>query len=171
MPLEPSANLPLSRYDYAVQRLHELVTTLPSTIVFDVGAGDGRLSGIESFGFDWHGFDLKSRGNVNRWDLSDPCPIQTREGCWCRSVARRYRTLRQPGIGASEHCGGHGAGGRLILTTPNARWSASRPHFLFRGTLSGFTDWISTKITTRSRYGLMSSRNCSVMPAFKSKNM
>ena len=38
MPLEPSANLALSRYDYAVRRLHELVTTLPSTIVFDVGA-------------------------------------------------------------------------------------------------------------------------------------
>lgn len=137
MSLNPSANLPFSRYDYAMQRLRELA--LPSKIVFDVGAGDGRLSGIESFGFDWNGFDLKSSGNVQRWDLSEPCPVQAEKAAGAVLLLDVIEHCVNPGLALQNIAAATAPGGRLILTTPNARWSASRPHFLLRGTLSGFT--------------------------------
>ena len=47
--------------------------------------------------------------------------------------------LVNPGLALRHISDAMEQAGVLILTMPNPRWSGSRMHYLFRGTLSGFT--------------------------------
>src|ERR1700681_3255422 len=101
---------------------------MPGTTVFDVGAGDGRMKRVEALGYTWRGFDLApGLPEITQWDLATACPVPD----------------ANPGavilLDVIEHCLNPGlalrnisnilpAGGHLILTTPNPRWSWGRTH-------------------------------------------
>jgi len=134
----PPQNLCLARYEFALDRLRALKAVLPSNIVFDLGPGDARMRKIEDEGFLWHGFDLTAWRDIVRWDLTDPCPNN--------DVSAGAVLL----LDVIEHCANPGLAlrnigavmmttGRLIITTPNPRWSGSRFHTFVFGTASGFT--------------------------------
>ena len=135
---QPSANLLLSRYDFAANRLREIGATLPSFVVFDVGAGGGQLRKIESDGFKWHGFDLNPGDDIAKWDLTHPCPVTDRRA-GAVLLLDVIEHCVNPGLALRNISAAMEPNGKLILTTPNLRWSGSRAHMLFRGLASGFT--------------------------------
>lgn len=135
---KPTANLTASRYEFAFTSLKSLASSLPSKIIFDVGPGDGRMRYIESAGFSWRGFDQTAWGDVQRWDLTEPCPTPD-ASVGAVLLLDVIEHLLNPGLALKNIATVLQPGGRLILTTPNPRWSASRVHNLFRGNLSGFT--------------------------------
>jgi hypothetical protein len=134
---KPSANISISRYDYAVERLRALGPRLPSKDVFDIGPGDGRLRTIENDGFSWRGFDISAWRDVLKWDLTDPCPIPSRAGAVL--LLEVIEHCVNPGLALINIGAAIEDGGYLILTTPNPAWSGCRVHMLFRGLIAGFT--------------------------------
>jgi hypothetical protein len=134
----PTSNLDAGRYDFTLEKMRSLAPLLPSKIVFDIGPGDGRMRRIEDFGFIWRGFDFASWKDVAKWDVSnDPCPVDQKAGAALlldviEHCVNPGRALRGIADALEEN-------GRLIVTTPNPRWSASRLHTLVYGWPSGFT--------------------------------
>ena len=125
-----SANLAVSRYDFAFNALQALMPSLPSRVVFDMGPGDGRMRRIESIGFVWRGFDQKAWGDVSSWDLNEPC--STNEGCaGAVLLLDVIEHCLNPGLALKNIAAVLQSNGRLILTTPNPRWSGSRIHTVF----------------------------------------
>ena len=133
-----TANLMASRYDFAFDTLQALAPSLPSRVVFDVGPGDGRMRRIESIGFVWRGFDQKAWGDVSRWDLTEPCST-SEDSAGAVLLLDVIEHCLNPGLALKNISAVLQLNGRLILTTPNPRWSGSRVHTLFRGTPGGFT--------------------------------
>jgi SAM-dependent methyltransferase len=130
----PDANLSVSRYDYALLSIHRVQADLPSSILYDIGAGDGRLRhGIESAGMRWLGFDLTPSGPaITRWDLTTKCPADApRPGA--ALLLDVIEHLVNPGIALANIFDALAPDGRLVLTTPNPRWSRSRIHTLLTG--------------------------------------
>src|SRR5438874_2128924 len=74
--MQLTANLNASRYDYALQVARRLQCSLPSRVVYDIGAGEGRMKEpLQASGYRWFGFDLIPRGETTEpWDLTFPCP-------------------------------------------------------------------------------------------------
>lgn len=134
----PSANLTISRYAWALEKLRTLSPSLPSRLVFDVGPGDGRMRTIESDGFRWRGFDIHPWQDVIKWDLSDPCPVGD-ERAAAVFLLEVIEHCINPGLALKNIGDVMEENGRLILTTPNPCWSGGRIHMLIRGLLSGFT--------------------------------
>jgi SAM-dependent methyltransferase len=138
----PSANVALSRYEFAlrtVQDLH-LHLQMPSKIVFDVGAGDGRMrEPIEAAGLSWRGFDLVAPAPaITAWDLSAPCPLP---GAKAGTVMLLdvIEHLVNPGLALRHIADTLDPDGWLIMTMPNPRWSRSRIHALLHGNPACFT--------------------------------
>lgn len=71
-----AGNLPYSRYEWAEQCLHRLLPTSPSSLVNDIGAGDGKMrSLVESAGGHWQGFDLLPKlPQIDAWNLDHATP-------------------------------------------------------------------------------------------------
>jgi SAM-dependent methyltransferase len=136
-PKMPSKNLSENRYDFAFETLRELVPDLPSKTVFDIGPGDGRMREVESFGVIWQGFDQEAWGDVEKWNLSDPCPAPDRAGAVLLLDVIEHCV--NPGLALKNIADAMEPNGRLILRVPNPRWSASRLHTLVFGWPSGFT--------------------------------
>lgn len=67
-----TANLAASRYGFAFDTFRNLLPSLPTRIVFDIGVGDARMRRIESLGFVCRGFDQNPWRDIIRWDLTDP---------------------------------------------------------------------------------------------------
>lgn len=138
--LKRPKSLDLSRYEYAEHVLTQLRSLPPGSVVFDVGAGDGRLrEPVEKLGMTWVGFDLYPKSaDTEKWDLEYPCPQPA-------SMAKVVLLLD-----VIEHLGNPERGirnivsvlqldGRLVLTTPNPLWSRSRVHAFLNGVPACFT--------------------------------
>lgn len=92
---------------------------------------------VEALGLSWRGFDIKAWQDVQKWDLSDPCPIADKAGAILLLDVIEHTV--NPGLGLKNTADALDADGYLILTVPNPRWSASRLHTLVFGWPSGFT--------------------------------
>jgi SAM-dependent methyltransferase len=136
-PRQPKANLEMDRYQFAFEALR--TSSLPSKLVFDVGAGDGRMRRIETLGFRWRGFAQTAwqPWEIEQWDLTDPCPAIEKAGAVLLLDVIEH--CLNPGLALKNISQALLPGGRLIVTTPNPRWSASRLHNLLFGWPSGFT--------------------------------
>lgn len=133
----PSQNLDIDRYQFAFERLGELLPELPSKLVYDMGVGDGRMRKVESHGMTWRGFDYHAWQDITKWELSDPCPFPEKAGAGMLLDVIEHCV--NPGLALKNISNALLPGARLILTAPNPRWSASRLHTLVFGWPSGFT--------------------------------
>ena len=136
-PRKPDANLNLDRYEFAFETLALLKAKLPVPSVYDLGLGDGRMQRIESLGLRWKGFDQTAWSKAERWDLAEPCPIEEKAGA--ALLLDVIEHCPNPGLVLKNIASALLCGGRLVITTPNPRWSASRLHTLVYGWPSGFT--------------------------------
>lgn len=137
--LRLTRNLTLDRYEYAEDAVARLAGRMPSRRLFDVGPGDGRMRRLARKGFEWFGFDREAWDDVRSWDLVEPCPSGpgTAGAVLLLEVVEH---LPNPGIGLRHLADSLQEGGFLVLTTPNARWSATRVTMLFRGVAGGFSE-------------------------------
>ncbi len=136
---QPTANLRASRYQFAFDALQSLVSSLPSKIVFDIGAGDGRMKTIESIGLRWQGFDLNpSSRDISRWDLTYRCP-GGEPAAGAALLLDVIEHCTNPGIALKNIAAALQPNGRLIMTMPNPRWSRSRVDALLTGYPTSFT--------------------------------
>jgi SAM-dependent methyltransferase len=136
----PSDNLAATRYKWALQQLERLRLSPPSNVVFDIGAGDGRMKvPVEALEYSWHGFDLiPSSPNISKWNLADPCPVlATRPDAVLLLDVIEH--LVNPGIALANIAKVLQPGGWLVMTMPNPRWSRSRVHALIHGNPACFT--------------------------------
>jgi 2-polyprenyl-3-methyl-5-hydroxy-6-metoxy-1,4-benzoquinol methylase len=119
--------LSLSRYEFAAQSAQELKPALPSPVVYDVGAGQGQMrTPIQALELDWQGFDaFPASDSVKRWDLDDQCPAKNPEAGLVL-LLEVIEHLRNPGISLRHVAAALLPGGRLLVTTPNPRWSCDR---------------------------------------------
>lgn len=140
MSLTPSQTLAESRYEYAGRLLQTLATGKPGAVVFDVGAGTGKMkSAAEAAGLTWYGFDLEPAfAEVQKWDLVDPCPLQhvKADVVLLLDVVEH---LFNPGISIGHIAETMKPDGMLVMTMPNPHWSRSRIHHLVYGTPANFT--------------------------------
>jgi SAM-dependent methyltransferase len=134
----PSQNLAASRYQFALYCLRDLKAELPSNVVFDIGPGNSTMRYLQQFGFVWRGFDQTAWGDVLKWDLIDPCPM-AENSAGAVILLDVIEHCTNPGLALKNIAAALKNEGRLILTTPNPRWSGSRIHHAVFGTLSDFT--------------------------------
>jgi SAM-dependent methyltransferase len=136
----PSAALSASRYEYALETARRLKSVISSNILFDVGAGDGRLkTKIEAAGWQWHGFDMApSSSEVTQWNLMEQCPLRGRHA-GIILLLDVIEHLGNPDIALRHIFEVLEPNGRLVLTTPNPLWSRSRIHALMHGNPTCFT--------------------------------
>ena len=121
-----NGNLSETRYQFAGNILSRLGGTLPSKIVLDIGAGDGRMKRhCESNGFEWQGFDLVPNSpEITRWDLNEPASFPDKAGA--ALLLDVIEHLGNPHLGLVNIAAALRSGGVLVITTPNLRWSRSR---------------------------------------------
>jgi hypothetical protein len=129
---QPTANLASTRYEFAFDTLKALVPLLQSKIVFDIGAGDGRMRRIDSLGLSWRGFDLSPSDGSARWDLNERCPepFPTPGAALVLDVIEH---CVNPGLALENIAAALPPEAPLIVTVPNPLWSRSRTHALFHG--------------------------------------
>jgi SAM-dependent methyltransferase len=131
-----TATLSDSRYEYATRAAQRFWQ--PGALVLDIGAGDGRMKPLlESAGYNWMGFDLRPSGEIAAWDLNFPCPQNLSANLVILLDVIEH--LLNPGIALSHISKVMAPNGRLIITTPNPRWSRSRFYALSTGFLACFT--------------------------------
>lgn len=132
-----SANLAFTRDEYAMDCLRRLNSQLPGRAVFDIGAGDGRFrEPVAREGLEWRGFDRNHRPDMDRWDLTDPPPAKSAAGAVLLLDVIEH--CLNPGLALKHIAQALLPSGRLILTTPNPRWSGSRINTLVRGYAASF---------------------------------
>ena len=128
-----SGNLELSRYAYAEDVAKRGLGAAGAKTIFDVGAGDGIMKRpLEAAGFKWAGFDIAVRDGISRWDLGYPCPVQGTVPdlvLWLDVIEH----LANPGIALDHIVATMVPGAKLLITTPNPRWSRSRLWALYSG--------------------------------------
>ena len=129
---QPTANLASTRYEFAFDTLRDLMPSLPSKVVFDIGAGDGQMQRIDDLGLSWHGFDLDPSPGSSRWDLNEPCP-ESSPSPGAAILLDVIEHCVNPGLALKNIAAVLPPGARLIVTVPNPRWSKSRTHALFYG--------------------------------------
>jgi methyltransferase family protein len=135
-----SANLNLSRYEWADQCLQEFLPRAPSPIVNDIGAGDGRMRvACEAAGGHWQGFDLVPQcPEIRSWNLDDPAASGLRSA-GVILMLDVLEHLGNPWLGMQHLAQTLLPEGFLVVTTPNPRWSRSRCYSLARGCPICFT--------------------------------
>ena len=137
--LPPPEILSIDRYVYARALAQEIQSTLPSPVVYDVGAGLASMqTAINSLGLTWHGFDARPASPaVRTWNLDDPCPELGFAALVLLLDVLEH--LSNPGLGLRHAAAVIQPGGCLLLTTPNPRWSRSRLEAVRTGFLTCFT--------------------------------
>ena len=138
--LAPPQVLALGRNDFAAQIVRQLEPSLRPRVVYDIGAGNGSMRvPVEAVGLEWRGFDL-APGNelISSWSLDDSCPAGV-QGAGMVLLLEVIEHLRNPGAGLRHVAEVLPAGGRLLISTPNPRWSRSRLHAVRTGFLACFT--------------------------------
>src|SRR6185437_14222236 len=136
--LRPSANLDQSRYMYAANAMRRYGTS--GSVVFDVGAGDGRMQQeANDAGLIWRGFDLDPQEPaIRRWDLSTPSTAEEKAGIVLMLDVIEH--MVNPGLVLGNVAHAMKSDAILILTAPNPRWSRSRVHALLHGYPTCFTE-------------------------------
>lgn len=134
-----AANLATDRYQFAIDQVGQLPAVGEKRVLFDIGAGDARLRQCATLNWEWKGFDRQGWGDVEGWDLIDPCPLSDvrADAVLLLDVIEH---LPNPGLALRNIANAMKEGGSLILTTPNPRWSGSRLSMFARGTLGGFSE-------------------------------
>jgi len=112
--------------------------SLPSKVVFDIGAGDGQMQRIESLGLAYHGFDRNPCAGSSRWDLNEP-PPKLSSSAGAAMLLDVIEHCANPGLALKNIASVLQPGAQLIVTVPNPRWSRSRTHALFHGYPACFT--------------------------------
>ena len=132
--------LSLNRYQFAAQCVRDLKAVLPAPVVYDVGTGQAQMQApVETAGLAWHGFDLlPSSAAIRKWNLDEPCP-EPKPAAGLVLLLEVIEHLRNPGIGLRHVADSMLPDGRLVLTTPNPRWSRSRLNALRTGFPCCFT--------------------------------
>jgi SAM-dependent methyltransferase len=140
MPIKIPPSTTLSRYQFAPHYLQIHLAELPSSQLYDIGAGDGRMrTPVEALGLSWHGFDLfPARADILKWDLDHPCPLPG-SAAGAVILLDVIEHLSNPGLGLKNIAQAMQPGGKLIITTPNPRWGRSRIYALLHGTPGCFT--------------------------------
>jgi SAM-dependent methyltransferase len=138
--MQVTTNLSASRYEYALDVAKRLHRCPASAVVFDIGAGEGVMKPpLEASSHQWYGFDVEPRGETTRrWDLRYACPERkvTPNLVLLLDVIEH---LVNPGLALDNIAQVLPPNGRLVITTPNPRWSRSRLWALLHGTLACFT--------------------------------
>jgi SAM-dependent methyltransferase len=135
--MQPTATLSQSRYDFAAEAARRFAS--PAATALDIGAGDGRMKpAIEGAGFHWRGFDREANGDIEAWDLNEPCP-QHVEASFA-ILLDVIEHLPNPGLALTNIGTVLVPGAKLVITTPNPRWSRSRFHALATGFPICFTE-------------------------------
>lgn len=139
--MQLSENLALSRYEWAEQCLHQLLSVAPSHIVSDIGAGNGEMRGlVEAKGGQWQGFDLFPKlPEIHSWNLDQPA-FKECKPAGIVLLLDVLEHLNNPWLGMQHLAEALLPGGFLILSVPNPRWSRSRYFALSRGNLACFTE-------------------------------
>jgi hypothetical protein len=135
-----SENLASDRYEWAKTCLQKLLPQSPSSIVNDIGAGDGKMrSVIESVGGSWQGFDIAPQlSAIQPWNLDFPIPANF-QPAGSIIMLDVLEHLSNPWLGMKHLADTLLPGGFLILTVPNPRWSRSRLFALAQGCPACFT--------------------------------
>ncbi len=130
----------LNRKDLAEEVVAHWAPSLNPRVVYDIGAGDGSTrEHVEALGLQWCGFDLHpEKAEISRWDLDDPCPVGSSD-CGLVLLLEVIEHLRNPGRALRHVAQVLPAGGLLLISTPNPRWSRSRLDALRTGFLTCFT--------------------------------
>jgi SAM-dependent methyltransferase len=130
-------NLNIDRYHYAFTKLEELGRLLPSRKVYDVGSGDGRMQQIEKLGLQWFGFDKTGWGEVLAWDMSESCPMPSEAGAILLLDVIEH--IPNPSLSLQNLAAAMLPNTRLIITTPNPRWSGCCVNMMLGGYASSFS--------------------------------
>lgn len=157
--LRPSANLSHSRYDFAKTRIQRLLPSMPAALVFDIGAGDGRMRSLEEYGVRWRGFDRETWGVEEQWNLDLPPPVPECAGAVLLLDVIEHCSnplLSLKNIALALHPGGY-----LILTAPNPHWSRSRSLISSEATFGVLSIKTCGIITMYSLHGPISLKRCS----------
>jgi SAM-dependent methyltransferase len=135
-----SGNLNCNRYEWASTCLQELLPLAPSKIVFDIGAGDGRMQQpTEMVGGVWKGFDLSPQSEkISSWNLDYSAP-GGHEGTGVVLLLDVLEHFNNPWLAMQHLAEVVLPKGFLVITVPNPRWSRARFHALATGHLSGFS--------------------------------
>ena len=130
----------MSRYAFAAHAARDLASSLPSPLVYDVGAGEEEMRvPIEAMGLEWAGFDLAPRSDrVACWNIEHACP-KGEPAAGLILMLDVIEHLLNPGICLDQIQRVLLPEGYLVLTTPNPRWSRSRVEALRTGFLTCFT--------------------------------
>lgn len=138
---QPDRHMQCSRYEFALEMTARYLRESPCSVVYDVGAGDGRLAaGVSELGGSWIGFDRDPRDSgVAAWNVDEPCP---RPGAVAGLVLLLdvVEHLGNPQQAIARIADAMRPGATLILTTPNPRWSWSRLYGLIHGVPACFTE-------------------------------
>lgn len=135
-----TAILAADRYAFTPRQVRDLQASLPTSVVYDVGAGDAPLRlPVEQLGLTWHGFDIApAKPEIRAWNLDHPCPTPG-PAAGLVLLLDVLEHLRNPGLGLQNIADVLLPGGCLLLTTPNPRWSRSRLEAVRTGFPSCFT--------------------------------
>lgn len=126
----PARHFEGSRYQYAREKLKGF-----DGVLFDVGCGKESLRDIPG----WRGFDREpQQDDVTAWNLDYRCP---EEGADAVALLDVLEHTFNPGLAMENISRSMKVGGRLIMTVPNPRWSASRVFALIFGWPSAFQYW------------------------------
>lgn len=97
-------------------------------------------SSIESMGCTWRGFDrAPTVPQVESWDLEQASPVPDSAADFVL-LLDVLEHLENPGLALATVHRVLGAGGLLVITVPNPRWSWSRIYALLHGVPSCFTE-------------------------------
>lgn len=135
-----TSNLSCSRYEWAEQCLRKKLSEAPSSVVNDIGAGEGKMSVItRELGGVWYGFDLSPKvSEIRSWNLDSSAPHSAHPAGMV-ILLDVLEHLNNPWLAMQHVADVLLPGAFLVLTVPNPRWSRSRWHAIAKGDLICFT--------------------------------
>ncbi|MDP3172871.1 MAG: methyltransferase domain-containing protein [Phenylobacterium sp.] len=140
MRLQPEAALADDRYVFVREFLKRRPAPATGGVLFDIGAGEVSVmrADAESAGYAWRGFDLvPSSADVSQWNIDTPFTGSERADVVLLMDVIEHTF--NPGFAIRNIADALKPGGRLVMTTPNPRWSRARTLHLFSGFPACFT--------------------------------
>jgi 2-polyprenyl-3-methyl-5-hydroxy-6-metoxy-1,4-benzoquinol methylase len=133
-------NLSVNRFQWAAQKVKELLSQQPNAMYYDVGAGENQLvKGIDPQKAISKSFDLFPKSvDVEFWDIEQVFPYAYPPANIV-TFLEVVEHLNNPWLCLKNIAATIAPGGHLILTTPNPGWSSSRISLLMKGYLTCFT--------------------------------
>lgn len=133
-------NLSVNRFQWATQKVKDLLGWQPNAVYYDVGAGENQLvKDIDPHKANSKSFDLFPKSNeVELWDIEQAFPYPYPQANII-TFLEVVEHLNNPWMCLKNIAATISPGGHLILTTPNPGWSSSRISLLMKGYLTCFT--------------------------------